>query len=88
MKRFEQPTPINVAWDGRQVLGFEWRGRKRLVSRTLEVWLYRSTWWRSADLHGEQREYHKVQLELGEFELMCQINTSGARQWFVTAVWD
>jgi hypothetical protein len=87
VRRLEIPEEVMVAWDGRSLLGLNWRGRRRLVQRTKEIWSYRSEWWREATLRGERREYHTILTDLGALELLCRIDDD-ARRWFVVAVWD
>jgi hypothetical protein len=87
VRRLETPEACMVAWDGSRVLGVDWRGRRRLVDRTLEVWAYRSAWWKDATLIGERREYHTVVTQLGALELLCHVSPE-SRTWFVAAVWD
>jgi hypothetical protein len=87
VRRLETPEACTVAWDGRYVLALNWRGRRRLVDRTLEVWAYRGAWWRESSLQGERREYHTINTQLGALELLCRIDGE-TRAWFVVAVWD
>jgi hypothetical protein len=87
VRRLATPEPCLVAFDGRAALGLDWRGRRRLVQRTLEIWCYRSSWWRDERLCGEEREYHTVLTTLGDLELMCVVQAD-RREWFVVAIWD
>ncbi len=67
MKLVIEPIAVTVC-DGRPV-AFRWRTRTLHVSEILDRWFWRGRWWHDAALQGERREYFRVRVGNGVYEL-------------------
>jgi hypothetical protein len=69
-----------------RVTTVRWRDRVWTVQTTLEVWVYRSEWWRETGLEGERREYHLLGTQRGEIQVFFRPGVNAG--WFVAGWFD
>lgn len=69
-----------------RVTTVRWRDRTWTVQTTLEVWVYRSGWWRETGLEGERREYHLLGTQRGEIQVFLRHGIDPG--WFVAGWFD
>jgi hypothetical protein len=95
MKLLHTPEKCLVLLErtGNQRLGVQtrvttvrWRDRTWTVQTTLEVWVYRSEWWRATGLEGERREYHLLGTHRGEIQVFLRHGIDPG--WFVAGWFD